>query len=230
MNSTLVRFLLLLGILALLIFVMKSYLVPQLTNSQNGWVSELMESFSGVLDGSYSNEGSSNDTNQMDMLEVNDNLTNKNKIHPTTEREKQSLYRWIDEKGNTQYTQELPDENIDYEVVSYRESKKQLSSTSQRFPRNYSQLPKTQRVDSKKSSEEQKNTGEVKPSFEIPLQCKAKYSRLSGYEKKLSRSKEVVESIWLQDYCTALSELIQEGCVVPKKVVKFNQYCPVRYR
>lgn len=62
------------------------------------------------------------------------------------------------------------------------------------------------------------------------MRCQGKYHNVQRFEEKLAKADDVVGSIWLQDYCSALSEFIQDGCVLPKKQVTYNAYCAVRFK
>lgn len=65
---------------------------------------------------------------------------------------------------------------------------------------------------------------------EVSVHRQVKMRNVNRLGKKLDKADDVVNSIWLQDYCSALSELIQDNCVVPKSEIKYNRYCPVRFK
>ncbi|MDH5203966.1 MAG: hypothetical protein OEW69_12025, partial [Nitrospirota bacterium] len=56
------------------------------------------------------------------------------------------------------------------------------------------------------------------------------YNSLNDLEKKVSKQANPSASIWLHDYCSALSEMVTEQCNISRKVIKYNDYCPVRFR
>jgi len=137
---------------------------------------------------------------------------------------KGSLYKWVDDQGKTQFT-ESPPTDRDYTEFSYDQSKTPPK------PQNWLQkTPTFQPPQFERPKSTQRNTEENSTSFEVPIRCRVKLRAVERRSKKLDKADDIVKSIWLQDYCTALSELIQEGCVVPKSEIKYNRYCPVRYK
>ncbi len=157
----------------------------------------------------------------------NDNALNKEEyitepaVQEPAVRKQMNLYRWKDEYGRTQIT-DTPPEDREYKTITYQEPKN-LPKVSPRP----TLKPNFNTQQKQPSNQNQQQFTKPTP---LPVQCQVKMRDVHRLEKKLDKASDVTNSIWLQDYCSALSELIQDNCVVPKKEIKYNRYCPVRFK
>lgn len=144
----------------------------------------------------------------------------------TTRPLMKKLYKWKDAQGNLKFG-EVPPDDVEYSEISYRGDSSTQSRPQVALPKSQFQVSSQGKPSRGESYQAAKQA--IK-AVDLPVQCRSKLRTLSGFERKLDKSKQVVASIWLESYCTALSELIQDGCVMPKEDVKYNRYCPVRYK
>jgi len=132
------------------------------------------------------------------------------------------MYQWRDEQGQLHVTQTPPTDR-EYKTISYKVSESvrgKRPDTRQRMTMPYSPPQTTN----------EKDAGDTNLSQKVPVHCQFAVKRLQRYEKKLNSAQNVAESIWLHDYCEALSELITNDCRLSKSDVSYNRYCPLRYR
>jgi len=136
------------------------------------------------------------------------------------------MYQWKDDKGNIQFTDQPPVDKPYKEIkIETKKGKKKQTRYSTRPPINTSPQNSNAKV------AQSDNTDGTQSSFStLSLQCRNKYSSVERFERKLDKEKDIPQSIWLQDYCSALGDFIQEECVLPKSEVKYNSYCPLRFR
>jgi hypothetical protein len=213
MNSFLVRFLIfILGVLAV-IYVLRLFTPMETMNTEH----------SGVLPDKISDEREPIQRNQPVTEQPSsapmDSITRSPATDPSDSTSK--LYQWVDDVGKTQYSK-IPPEGRDYREINYQPASQSSQGTATKKP----SIP-LKTTPSKPVRDEIKSSDQT---FTVPIQCQNKLRAVERYEQKLDKSKDLVESIWLADYCSALSELIQDGCVVPKQAIKYNRYCPVRYK
>ncbi|WP_185964280.1 DUF4124 domain-containing protein [Aliikangiella marina] len=208
-----------LGLLVAVGFVCYQYLVQ--TDSELG---RQLESIFGELGGQKvtPEERQAAESRSKTELQVPEINSNENAASP--ERKVLKLYRWKDDNGRTQVTDQPP-EDKEFKVITYQDPKNiaLTPQTSVNTPNFNYQVPH--------ASQTGQSTAPIatKPT-PLPVQCQVKMRDVKRLERKLDKADDVVESIWLQDYCSALSELIQDSCVVPKSEVKYNRYCPVRFK
>ncbi|WP_196137495.1 DUF4124 domain-containing protein [Aliikangiella sp. G2MR2-5] len=146
-------------------------------------------------------------------------------VNNSDQEVKSRMYQWKDEKGVIQYTQEPPQER-EYEEIEIVTAKgEERYSPVTASPYSNSSSGQTKQKTNRTTSVSNSPT-----KIELSSRCKRSYSRVEQLERKVANSKNIVDSIWLQDYCSALSEFIHEGCVLPKSEVTYNSYCPVRFR
>ncbi|MGX5202400.1 DUF4124 domain-containing protein [Aliikangiella sp. IMCC44632] len=142
------------------------------------------------------------------------------------------MYRWLDDAGNLKFTQ-TPPKDREYQTVTYTsEPTRQpgsISPSRQYEIKNNKPTQYLPNVTTRQQSTARNDQTDIK-DLGLSLQCTSQLNHLKRFEKKLDKSKDVAQSIWLQDYCSALSELIQTNCVIAKKYIKYNQWCGVRYR
>ena len=218
MNSFLVRFLIfILGVLAV-IFVLRQFAPMETMNIEH----------SGVLPDKISDEREPLQRDQPATEQLateqsssasQDNITKPPATDPSDSTSK--FYQWVDDLGKTQYSK-TPPEDRDYREINYQPASQSSQVTTTKKP-----VIPLKTTPSKPAQDEIKSSQQT---FTVPIQCQNKLRAVQRYEQKLDKSKDLVESIWLADYCSALSELIQDGCVVPKQAIKYNRYCPVRYK
>lgn len=213
MNSSAFRLVIFLAIMVAAVFVLQYFLKSQVQNQDNPTSSP--KSLSTLVEGLVKQEAQQNSANSQPTQLQSQQTQNNSQV--------KKLYKWKDEQGKTQFG-ENPPEGAQYSEISYQaDSPTQANRTKQKLQFNFpSQNQKTAQA-----KEQAQN--EVEPARLSP-QCRSKLGSLRNFERKLDKSKDIVGSIWLESYCTALSELIQEGCVMPKSDIKYNRYCPVRYK
>lgn len=134
------------------------------------------------------------------------------------------MYQWIDKTGNVQFT-ESPPADRPFKKIKM-ETKQGLNNTRSQV--STSQINSTSRASQSRVASNEKEVQDLTDN--LSLACKSKLSNIERYEKKLDKTSDLVGSIWLADYCSALSEFIQDSCVLPKKQIKYNAYCPVRFK
>lgn len=196
-------------------FVLQQFLKSQVKNQDNTNTGSTSESLSTLIEGLGNQGAQQNSANSQPIQAQSQQSQNINQV--------KKLYKWKDEQGKFQFG-EKPPEGTEFSEISYRaDSPTQANRTKPKLQFNFpSQNQKTAQT-----KEQTQNTVE---SVNLSPQCRSKLSTLRNFERKLDKSKDIVGSIWLESYCTALSELIQDGCVMPKSDVKYNRYCPVRYK
>ena len=132
------------------------------------------------------------------------------------------MYQWKDEKGNLQFTEKPPVDREYKEIIIQTKKGKAAPKPTTLLRNNQVASTKTKNIPEKVESSS--------ALASLSSRCKSRYSMVERFEEKLEKANSIRESIWLQDYCSALGDFIQEGCVLPKAEVKFNSYCPLRFK
>ena len=153
---------------------------------------------------------------------VDSSKTDREKVEGHAQKVTNVMYQWKDEKGNIQFT-EKPPVDREYKEVTIQTKRGKAA------PKPTALLKNSQIAATKNQNDAQNNDRSGSLSG-LSLRCKSRYSMVERFEEKLEKESNVRESIWLQDYCSALGDFIQDGCILPKAEVKFNGYCPLRFK